>query len=218
MSGIGICRIEVAGEELWLLPERAALWPSRRTLLVADPHFGKAGVFRARGIPVPRGSSSGTLQRLTALVTQHLPTRVVFLGDFFHGRRSCNAATLSALRDWRAHHGHLELCLVLGNHDRHAGAPPADLDIDIAAQPMVDGPFVFSHRPDGTPGFALTGHLHPAVDLSGPGRDHVRLPCFAFDAAAAVLPAFGDFTGHAVIDRSDWQRIFVVTQQQVFAL
>ena len=214
----GACRIEVAGEELWLLPERAALWPSRRTLLIADPHFGKAGVFRARGIPVPRGSSSGTLHRLTALVVQHLPTRVVFLGDFFMAdaaatpRRWALCATgahITAIWNY-AWCWAITIAMPARRRRTSASRPPRSRSWMARSCFRID--------PDGTPGFALTGHLHPAVDLSGPGRDHVRLPCFAFDAAAAVLPAFGDFTGHAVIDRSDWQRIFVVTQQQVFAL
>ena len=45
---------EVAGERLVLLPEMAAYWERAGTLLVADPHFGKAAAFRAAGIPEPR--------------------------------------------------------------------------------------------------------------------------------------------------------------------
>jgi hypothetical protein len=36
----------VAGEKLGLFAERAIYWPARSTLLVADPHFGKAATFR----------------------------------------------------------------------------------------------------------------------------------------------------------------------------
>jgi len=38
---------DVAGERLVLLAERAAYWERARTLLVADPHFGKAAAFLA---------------------------------------------------------------------------------------------------------------------------------------------------------------------------
>ncbi|NUR18637.1 MAG: DEAD/DEAH box helicase, partial [Gemmatimonadaceae bacterium] len=57
-------RISVRGEELVLLPERAAYWPARTTLLVADAHFGKAATFRAAAIPVPAGTTDATLGRL----------------------------------------------------------------------------------------------------------------------------------------------------------
>ena len=42
-------RLSLFGESLWLLPERVILWEERRTLLVADPHWGKAAAFRASG-------------------------------------------------------------------------------------------------------------------------------------------------------------------------
>ena len=46
-------------------------------------------------------------------------------------------------------------------------------------------------------GYVLAGHLHPGVRLHGPGRQSVRLPCFAFGRNAALLPAFSEFTGTA---------------------
>jgi uncharacterized FlgJ-related protein len=36
-----------------LLPEKAAFIPESATLLIADPHFGKATHFRKAGIPIP---------------------------------------------------------------------------------------------------------------------------------------------------------------------
>ena len=50
-------KIGVAGETLLLFPERAALLAQTQTLLVADPHFGKAATFRSSGIPVPAGTT-----------------------------------------------------------------------------------------------------------------------------------------------------------------
>jgi metallophosphoesterase superfamily enzyme len=41
----------------------------------------------------------------------------------------------------------------------------------------------------------IAGHLHPVLNLRGPGRDHLRLPCFCIEAGLAILPAFGEFTG-----------------------
>ena len=78
--------VEVAGERLELWPERAAHWPRRRMLLVADPHFGKAATFRALGVRVPHGTTEGALARLDALVTRLAPARIEFLGDFLHAR------------------------------------------------------------------------------------------------------------------------------------
>jgi hypothetical protein len=93
--------IEVAGEALRLLPERALLWPARRLLMVADAHFGKAARFRTLGVPVPSGTTASNLQVLDALVLRHAVERIVFLGDLMHGRLLHGSATFNALIDWR---------------------------------------------------------------------------------------------------------------------
>lgn len=84
-----------------LLPERAAHAPGLATLLVADLHLGKAAVFRARGIPVPQGTTSETLHRLSAVLERTGVQRLVVLGDFLHARESHAAPTLDALARWR---------------------------------------------------------------------------------------------------------------------
>ena len=49
--------IEVAGEPVWLLPERAVFWPQGGTLVTADLHWGKAATFRSAGVPIPGGAT-----------------------------------------------------------------------------------------------------------------------------------------------------------------
>ena len=62
--------VNVAGETLWLLPERALWWPAQRVLWVADLHLGKAATYRALGQPVPSGTTLVNLQRLSQLIAQ----------------------------------------------------------------------------------------------------------------------------------------------------
>ncbi|HNG81848.1 MAG TPA: DEAD/DEAH box helicase, partial [Burkholderiaceae bacterium] len=64
----GGCAVELAGEALWLLPERALWWPAQSMLLVADVHLGKAQSFRRLGVPVPGGSGAESLARLSGLI------------------------------------------------------------------------------------------------------------------------------------------------------
>ena len=92
----------VAGEELQLLPERAVYWTRERTLLVADPHFGKAAAFRAGGVPVPRGTTTENLRRLDDALRRTNARRIVFLGDFLHAREGRAPETLRVLNEWRA--------------------------------------------------------------------------------------------------------------------
>src|SRR5689334_15853896 len=117
-------RLAIEGEEVVLMPEHALWMPQRKTLLVADAHFGKAATFRAGGIFVPRGTTATTLARLERARARTNATRVVFLGDLLHAREGRSPETLRLVADWRASRADVEVVLVRGNHDRAAGDPP----------------------------------------------------------------------------------------------
>ena len=89
-------------QRLTLLPQRAVYWHERRTLLVADAHFGKASTFRSAGIPIPRGTTTADLARLESAVQATGAERLVFLGDLLHARAGRGAETLAAVARWRA--------------------------------------------------------------------------------------------------------------------
>ena len=72
------------GRRLVLLPGPAAWLPDEGRLLVADLHIGKALAFRRLGVPVPGGTTRGTLDRLTLLLRQTAAHELVVLGDFLH--------------------------------------------------------------------------------------------------------------------------------------
>jgi DNA ligase-associated metallophosphoesterase len=210
--------IQLAGEEMLLCGDHAMVWPARRTLLIADAHFGKAAAFRARGMPVPAGTTANNLARLDALIAAHGIARVVFLGDLFHARESHAAATLAALRAWREEHAALTLLLVEGNHDRNAGATPPELRIEMVGEPYSEGPFAFCHYPAPSMNqYVLAGHLHPAYRLAGK-RESVRLPCFWLGEQVGVLPAFGDFTGTFTIRPQEGDRVYAVADGRVIAM
>lgn len=213
MNGLAI---EVRGERLHLLPERAVYWERTKSLLVADAHFGKAATFRAAAIPVPRGTTMEGIARLDALVNATGAARIVFLGDFLHARAGRAPETLNAFQRWRETRAGVRFLLVRGNHDRQAGDPPPELGVDCVDAPLVEAPFVLAHHPaDSAAGYVLAGHIHPGVPLYGPGRQRERLPCFWFARAYAVLPAFGDFTGLADVSPAEGDRVFVIAGIEV---
>ena len=204
------------GESLVLLPERAAYWPGESMLLIADPHFGKAAAFRAGGIPVPSGTTDNALSRLRTIVSRTDARRIAFLGDLLHAKAGRSRTMLDALSSWRATNSDLELILVRGNHDRHAGDPPGELGVNCIDAPWVTGPFALAHHPvASTVGYTIAGHIHPGIRLYGRGGDRARLPCFYFGRDYAVLPAFGDFTGLADFDYMPDDRIYAVAGDEV---
>jgi DNA ligase-associated metallophosphoesterase len=211
--------IQAGGTMVRLLPQRAAYLPEHRTLLVADAHIGKAVSFRRLGVPVPGGTTTETLQRLSAAVAATGAEEIVFLGDLLHSARSRAAATWAAVAAWREAHAHLRLTLVRGNHDSHAGDPPAAWGVRCVDEPWALGGLALCHHPQPVPGaYALAGHLHPAVVLGGRAHERLRLPCFHFDAAVGVLPAFGAFTGMHVVECRPGERAYVVAGDEVRAL
>ncbi|HEX2210739.1 MAG TPA: ligase-associated DNA damage response endonuclease PdeM [Longimicrobium sp.] len=212
----GDLEIELCGEALVLLPERAAYRPADRSLLVADPHFGKAAAFRAHGVPVPGGTTTETLARLARAVERTGAVSIIFLGDFLHAKAARAAKTLDALSAWRRAHPHLHLTLVRGNHDAHAGDPPEELGIRCVDGPLHARPFAYAHHPQPAPAcYVLAGHVHPSVTLRGAGRQRQRLACFHLGPSVGILPAFGEFTGTADVAVAPGDRVYVVAGGQV---
>jgi DNA ligase-associated metallophosphoesterase len=214
----GSLAVELAGEQLILLPQKAAFWPRERMLIIADIHFGKAAAFRSWGIPVPRGTTSENLHALDDLVLLTGAAHVLFLGDFLHARAAHAAGTQAAMLAWRQRRCELILTLVRGNHDKHAGDPAEQLGIDLVDEPYTVGPLSFCHHPDiAAPGYVLAGHVHPVYVLAT-RFDALRLPCFVAGPGRMILPSFGSFTGgHALRPESD-ERIWVSSGEAVHSV
>lgn len=210
--------VRVAGETLLLLPEKAVYWPLERMLIIADIHFGKAAAFRALGVPVPRGTTSENLAGLDALVAAHGARRVAFLGDFLHARAAHASSTQLAMLAWRQRHQDLDLMLVRGNHDLHAGDPADALGIALVDEPHALGPFAFCHHPDlDAPGYGLAGHVHPVYVLAT-RFDKLRLPCFVVGERRMILPSFGAFTGGHAVKPGPGESIYVTSGDAVHAI
>jgi DNA ligase-associated metallophosphoesterase len=212
--------VDVAGEKLVLLAERAVYWPARKSLLVADFHLGKAATFRRAGIPLPPGTTSENVERLGRAIDRTGATNVVFLGDFLHAKRGRAENTFTRFAKWREARAGVELTIVRGNHDRKAGDPPDEWRVRCIEAGERVGPFVMNHEPGVARGggYALAGHIHPAVRLSGCGDESLRLPCFWFSARYGVLPAFGAFTGTAEVRPRRGDQVYVIAEDEVIAV
>lgn len=221
------CRIVLAGESVVLLPSRALWIPGRQVVCIADLHWGKAAAFRAAHVPVPTGGTQDDLLRLSAILQHTAAAHVVVLGDLLHARAGRHEDTMHDLAVWRRKHEHVDITLVRGNHDRHAGDPPASLGIVCVDAPYRIGPFVGVHEPETAPallaaaehtGYVLAGHLHPHVTVRGRGRQAVRLPAFVIGAERAVLPAFSSFTGGGMYTREAHDALYGIVDDQVLPL
>ena len=211
--------IDLAGERITLLPERAAYWRARETLLIADTHWGKAATMRAASIAVPSGTTGESLARLTRVVARTGANRIVLLGDCIHARQGRAESTFAEIAAWRARHAGLAIELVRGNHDHRAGDPPEEFHIRCVNAPVPEMPFVYRHFPKSSdPGYTLAGHLHPAIRLRGNGAERATLSCFWFSDRIGVLPAFGGLTGSAKIAPAPGDRVCAIAGDEVIEI
>lgn len=226
MPVAAMLRIPLGGREVALLGSGAMYLFDSATLLVADAHLGKARSFRRLGVPVPQGTTAQTLAALTTAVAQTGARQVVFLGDLLHSRHAQDRSICDAFMRWRSAHPGLDLTLVRGNHDQHAGDPPPAWGVRLVDEPWPLEGFALCHHPDLTDppagAYVLAGHWHPCISLGDRAGQRLRLPCFWLGDETShpvgVLPAFGAFTGMHPIARRPADRVYAVADGQVRAI
>jgi DNA ligase-associated metallophosphoesterase len=209
-------KLDLGGEQVCLMAERALYADSLRTLFVADLHIGKTATLRSLAVPIPVGTTASDLCRLSALLRRTGAEHLVVLGDLLHARRGRAPSTLETFSRWRDSHQDVQITLVRGNHDYGAGDPPEEWNVRCVSSPFEYGAFVLCHKPSvNEGGYTLAGHIHPAVRVSGKAREALRLPCFHAGPRVMVLPAFGSFTGTAYLERKPGDRIFAIAGEEV---
>jgi DNA ligase-associated metallophosphoesterase len=185
------CTFHVNGECLTPDPSGALWWPAEKTLIFADIHFEKGSSYARRGALLPPYDTRATLARLTDVMIERKPSRVIALGDSFHDAEAADRldATernalydLVRLTDW---------IWIEGNHDPK---PPGWLGGTVASEIAIGG-LIFRHEPQRVARAGeIAGHLHPCAVVSMRGRS-IRRRCFISDGQRAILPSFGAYTG-----------------------
>jgi DNA ligase-associated metallophosphoesterase len=211
----GIQIIHFNQNDLHLLPEKAVFLPQFESLLIADPHFGKAAHFRKAGIPVTEKVHIHDFVKIQKLIERHEPTDIYFLGDLFHS-------------DWNESWNDLELfagnfsgCqfhLIKGNHDILPEELYRSEIWKVHPESLILGDFILTHEPmyevpEGL--FNFCGHIHPGISLYGTGRQRLTLPCFFLSGRQLILPAFGRFTGLYGMKCEKSDQAFAVTDKKV---
>ena len=206
--------VTIEGEALQLLPERAIYWPAQSSLILSDVHWGKGGHFRKHGYAVPSGTQDADAARLSGLIQQHKPQRLIIAGDLFHSRHNKEVDDFGR---WRTAHHELHIDFIVGNHDILSESFYAAQELTVHRDGLLLEPFYISHDAVQNPTrFTIHGHIHPGVRISG--IKPVSLPAFCFNKTCGVLPAFGGFTGCKAIRLSDYDRVFVIGEGKVLAL
>lgn len=184
----------------------ALFWEKHSILLISDVHLGKVSHFRKYGAAVPQQAVQQNFDALTAVVEHFKPKSILFLGDLFHSALNIE---WSLFEQW-VQTTSQEIILVSGNHDIISPLKYEALNIKVIPELTLDS-FLLTHHPEERDGFFnFSGHIHPAIKLSGLGRQSVRLPCFYKTEHQMILPAFGEFTGTYTLEPCEGCEVYAL--------
>ncbi len=204
--------IRFLGQTLELHPYKAIYWEEQTTLLLADLHLGKAIHFRKAGIAVPEAVGQENWDRLYSLLLDFQPKKVLLLGDLFHSDYNTD---WEDFRHLVQQFNDTQFVLVMGNHDILDNELYRQTGLEVANSLELK-PFLFTHEPTHHEhAYNLAGHIHPSVRLTGNGKQQMRLPCFYFGQNIGLLPAFGSFTGNAVISPKTGDKVYVIANHSI---
>lgn len=210
--------MDFKGFSLVFLKEKALWIKELSILLIADLHFGKAAHFRKSGIPIPEPIHELDLRRLQDLHQALHPTHTFFLGDLFHSDWN---EQWESLNDFLRELEYTQFHLIKGNHDVLSPIAYQQSILKIHKQPHVLESFILSHEPmtEVPAGMLnLCGHIHPGFRLVGKARQSVRIPCFIQSGAQLILPAFGNFTGLAMVEPRENDKIWGITREKIIPI
>jgi len=229
-------------EELLLSAHRVLYYPTEKTLVISDVHLGKAGHFRRYGIPIPTKVNQDNLSRLSQVISQFNPERLLFLGDLFHSETNTE---WDDFEQWRRQYSSLSMTLILGNHELYSAQKYEDLGLQVLShldlknirflhdkeapinqdhgnqsstytsiyKPENDTQQIDPMNSNPIKGW-ISGHLHPGIKIQGKGRQRIILPCFVKYTTQLVLPAFGTFTGLHLIT-SKTPKIIAIAENEL---
>lgn len=207
-------RILIADQNLVLHPTGVVYWEEEGVLLISDVHLGKVTHFRKYGAAVPQEVILKNFEVLQETLTLYNPKTVCFLGDLFHSSLNME---WQLFENWVLK-AQVKIILIAGNHDIISPLKYENLGISLLPE-LIWGPFLLTHYPEERAGlFNLSGHIHPAVRLSGKGRQSLRLPCFFKNKHQMILPAFGAFTGTHVLKKKRADEVYAIADAMVIKI
>jgi len=194
-----------------LHPTGAIFWKEKRILMISDVHLGKVSHFRKHGVAVPENSVNKNFTQLDSAIACFNPESLIFLGDLFHSKKN-NEWIL--FEQW-VKSITVKVILVAGNHDIIAQHHYDSIGIEVGME-IIIGDFLLTHHPEEREGFFnFCGHIHPAVRLSGSGRQSLKLPCFFQKHNQMILPAFGEFTGTYFLIPKENDCVYAIANDEV---
>lgn len=204
--------------QMSFLPQKAIWIENTSSMLIADLHFGKAAHFRKAGIPIPEIIHHADLRCIAQLLNAYQPKNFYILGDLFHSEWNTQ---WEVLLDFLGQFEETTFHLVLGNHDILPDHLYQQSAMKVHQDTVQLNNLILSHEPlaqipDGK--LNICGHIHPGVKLYGKAKQSLRIPCFLIRANQLILPAFGEFTGLALIKPKPKDQILGISKDKIIKI
>lgn len=208
--------LEICNQHFKLLSQKAVYWEEKKALIISDLHLGKAGHFRKHGIAISQASAFKDLEKLRDLIIEYTPYSIIFLGDLFHSDYNMEWKHFIELRKCFSH---VSFILIRGNHDIIKPELYIQNNITLYDSLNIEG-FLLSHEKTENEKctFLFYGHTHPGIKIKGSGKLSLKLPCFAQKGNMLMLPAFGELTGLHIIHQKEYDKIYVVGNEKIYAV
>jgi len=205
--------IHIHDNELQLLPEKAIYWVEESALVLSVVHIGKSAHFRKNGIAIPTMANKNNHWRIVDILEKTKPLKLIFLGDLSH---SSENEEWEEFIDFMQQFPDVKQILVKGNHDVLSEKKYIDAGIEVIDSFRKNG-LRWEHEQveDGSDEFQISGHVHPGIRLKGGAKQSIVLPCFYFSKNRALMPAFGEFTGLAIIKPKKEDRILIIAENKL---
>ncbi len=210
----------IRNNTFWASPDRCLFWEEQNTLIIADMHLGKTGRIRKSGITIPPSIYKTDLKRLMAQLYLFKVDRLIIAGDLTY---SAANKELDLFIKWRKDFSLLHIDLVKGNPDMLDDSWYAEANINVIAEKMISGPFLFMHdlklqqtlTEEEKLYYTFSGHMHPAISIKGKGKQSLRFPCFYFAKDFCVLPAFSRFAASYQVTPEKDETVFAVVENSI---
>lgn len=207
-------KITINNQNFVLHQSGAAFWEEEKILFISDLHLGKIGHFRKHGMAIPEKAILENFTRLNAVLELFDTETIIFLGDLFHSKINNEWNFFS---EWTKTHSR-KIILIEGNHDIISKQYYLDLNIEVYHE-LISNDFLLTHHPSEREGlFNFCGHIHPAIQLRGLGRQFLNLPCFFRKPNQLIFPAFGEFTGTAYMTPTENDKAYAITKEGVMEI
>jgi DNA ligase-associated metallophosphoesterase len=210
MTSLRVNQALVADEIL--LDGRLALFhQTERWLAVADLHFGYELSQRAAGRLVPMWGMASISDRLSALINEYEPRRLIILGDLVHDKSASREAA-QLVRDLATR---CKLVVVAGNHDRQLGGR-----VELVESWQTERfHFHHGHCAVDAPGrIQIIGHHHPAAVITDGAGLRLKCPAFVQQATCWIVPAFSPWASGTQWTPDESSRVWLCTEDRVFPL